>query len=188
MRPSAYRACRVAALAALLAGCKPEGATLAEPKSPLPDLTGTWSYVAFDLHIPGSRAAICTVDSMTMEFGPWEKEGFRGRTSGGVFRCTGELGFLSGPIPPYPVLGGTMVLPDARGYIPAFAGFSISSRTGWRNEGILAHDTIRKVVKGDTIVRLDFHEDSMSMSGFVQMRNGGIDFDGQFRAVRLRRK
>ncbi|MBV9772319.1 MAG: hypothetical protein JO040_00110 [Gemmatimonadetes bacterium] len=176
---------RALVLTALLAGCRPD--IITEPKSPFPDLSGTWSYRAYDLHIPGSDASTCTVDSMTMEFYEWESEGFRGRTSGGVFRCTGELAFLSGPLPDYPVLGGTMVLPDAKGYIPPFTGFSISSRTGWRNEGILAHDTIRTILKGDTSVFLKFREDGMSISGTVSMRNGGVDFDGKFLAVRLKR-
>lgn len=188
MNGTARAARRVTLLAAFLAGCRPDGATGPEAKSPLPDLSGTWTYQATGLHIPGSGTGVCTVDSMTMEFGPWEAKGFGGRTSGGVLRCTGELGFLSGPLPSYPIVAGTMVLPDPGGYIPANAGFSISSQAGWRNEGMLAHDTVRKVVRGQTVVdHLDFHEDHMSMSGFVLMRTGGIAFDGNFRAVRIRR-
>ncbi|HEV2146517.1 MAG TPA: hypothetical protein VGR37_03790 [Longimicrobiaceae bacterium] len=165
----------------LLSACKPDSA-LGPDDSPLPDLSGTWAYTATEMRVEGISSSRCDIDGMTLTFGPWgiADEGFEGRAAGGVLRCDGDLAFLSGSLPDYPVRNGTIAWDPATRVVTPFVGFSISTRQ-WRHDGVLSNDTVRSVIRGDTLKRVVFGD---TISGAVSMLNGGIPLRGRFRAVR----
>lgn len=164
-----------------LYGCKPE--LPSEPGTvPLYDLSGEWSYNAFDMRMAGSPSGpACTIEGVVLTLGPWTRDGFFGRSSEGGMKCTGELSQFSGPLASYPIIDGGMV----RTRQTADIAFSMSgSHASWRHEGFLSHDTVKVVERGDTIRRLVYTD---TMTGHFRLRNGGVAFDGKFRAIRRTR-
>ena len=159
---------RSAALALLVIGagegCRPDD--LSGPEVPagveFREITGEWAYTATDIRRAGSSTDPgCQISGVVLELEQVEDAGaFTGRSSGGALACSGELGFLSGPLVSYPI---------GEGYtFNQFVSFDFGS-PDWRHDGL--------VVSTDS-VKID------SMNGKFTLRTEGVVFEGDFRAVR----
>lgn len=126
------------------------------------DVTGSWTYTATNVRLAGSAPpGPCEISGVTLILTQVPKAGaFSGRSTGGRMTCTGSLAFLSGPLIDYPIDDGYT--------LNEFTSFNIGG-PDWRHEGY--------VVTKDSVV-VD------TMSGTFKLRNGGIDFQGDFRTVR----
>jgi hypothetical protein len=126
------------------------------------ELTGEWAYTASDVHRAGSSTeAGCQISGVVLQLTKVKDAGaFTGRSSGGALACSGELGFLSGPLVSYPIGNGYT--------FNQFVSFDFGS-PDWRHDGL--------VVSTDS-VNID------SMSGKFTLKTEGVVFEGNFRAVR----
>ena len=145
------------------AACRPEisGPDVPEGVSFL-ELTGAWDYTASDVRRAGSsNDAGCQISGVVLQLVKVKDAGaFTGRSSGGALACSGELGFLSGPLVSYPI---------GEGYtFNQFVSFDFGS-PDWRHDGL--------VVSTDS-VKID------SMNGKFTLKTEGVVFEGNFRAVR----
>lgn len=155
------------ALALLLPGaaaaCRPD---LSGPEIPegvtFLELTGDWKYVASDLRRAGSGPeSSCKIEGAVLHLEKIENAGaFTGSSSGGALTCTGELGFLSGPLTPYPIENGYT--------FNQFVAFDYGS-PDWRHDGL---------VSTSDATNID------SMSGTFTLRTEGVVFEGKFRLDR----
>jgi hypothetical protein len=158
---------RSAALAVLaigaVGGCRPDlsGPDLSGGAKFL-ELTGAWDYTASDLRRAGtSSESSCRISGVVLDLVKIKDAGaFTGRSSGGALTCSGELGFLSGPLVSYRIGGGYT--------LNQFVAFDFGS-PDWRHDGL--------VVSSDS-VNID------SMNGTFTLKTEGVVFEGNFRAVR----
>lgn len=156
------------------AACKPDLGV--EPDLPpgvriFLTLAGTWRYTATDVRLAGSSGpAPCRIDGVTLQLEQRRGErtgrpigAFTGRSQGGQLTCAGNLAFLSGPVSSFPV--------DSGYTFNEFVAFDIGSPT-WRHDGrVSTHDS----------VRVD------SMWGAFTLNSGGIELNGLFSAVPVKR-
>jgi hypothetical protein len=157
---------RLAALMLLPIGaggaCRPD---LSEPDVPdgvrFLEVTGDWAYAASNVRRAGSSdGAGCQISGAVLHLEQVEGAGaFTGRSSGGELICSGELGFLSGPLVSYRI---------GEGYtFNQFIAFDFGS-PDWRHDGVVSAGS----------VQVD------SMNGKFTLKTEGVVFEGIFRAVR----
>lgn len=147
-------------LPVILAGCGSEGEIPTPPPGvSFQQVTGKWQYTGSEVRLAGSGATgQCEITGVVLDIEQIRHAGaFSGRTSGGVLTCQGELSVLSGPLQEYPVGNGYT--------FNEFIGFDIGT-PDWRHEGL---------VEGD------------SMSGHFKLKNGSLQFEGRYVAVRRSR-
>ena len=148
---------------AVLAACKPQLPVDPDPAGiKFLQVTGDWPYTASNIHLAGSSGpAPCAITGVRVSLTQIERAGaFSGRSTGGTMTCTGPLAFLSGPLIDYPIDNGYT--------FNQYVAFDLGA-PDWRHDGL--------VMTSDSIV-VD------SMSGSFTLMNGGVEFQGEFRAVR----
>lgn len=153
----------LALLCVWMSGCKPD--LPVDPGLPANvrflEVTGEWTYSATDVRLRGSPSpGPCTITGITLTLTKIPKAGaFTGRSTRGRLECTGELAFLSGPIAELPIDNGYT--------FNQFIAFDLGS-PDWRHDGL---------VSTTDSVSVD------SISGGFKLNNGGIEFEGHFRAI-----